>query len=383
MTKSYRMSKVYEAPKKLLLLLFSLSLFSISLSQKPLKASINISSEFYKGKDLMVLGGSFWLPIPHTDFKYADTSNVSYSVKKDINIKKSGNNVEILLAYPHPFGIAYFDTASQSGNGSNIFFIGNGKVNISVEDFSKGRGNVTSKMSQLNIEYLELRKSYNQYVNFETGEVNNLFGKLKVLDKYVTKNPNSYVAMWDFALSYNSSLTQKNKVAMLASLYKFSDKLKQTKTFISYIELLEQDLLFKKGVVIPNILIKTGDSLLAIAAKNRYTLVDFWFSSCIPCVAQFPDLLKTYNAFKAKGFEIIGISTDSDETQWKQAIDKYQLNWIQQLDENESISKQYFIRKFPTNFLIDSHGKILAVDIKPVELSIFLYANMGTNSPLN
>ncbi len=371
------MKEINDFLMKLFCLFVVLSFSVICIAQKPHNASININSEFYEGKDLMVMLGNPWIPTSHTDFKYVDTSNVYRDSKAGIKIRKAGTIVEMVLAYPHPFGIAYFDTATMSGSGSYVFFVGDGKIDLDIEDFTEAKGAVTSKMSSLNREYLNLRKSYGEFVDFETRELYNVQGKLDVIGKYSTKHPNSYVAMWDLAMSYSSNLTAENKITMLNALDKFSDKLKQTKTFISLVELLQQDLVFKVGVVVPNILINSADSLYAISAKSKYTLIDFWFSSCGPCVAQFPDLAKTYDAYKAKGFEIVGISTDTDESKWQAAINKYQMNWIQQLDENEAISNKYFIRKFPTNFLIDATGKILAVDIKPEELTVFLYANLG------
>lgn len=47
--------------------------------------------------------------------------------------------------------------------------------------------------------------------------------------------------------------------------------------------------------------------------KGKVLLVNFWATWCIPCVKEFPDLVKLQNEYKEKGFEIIFISVDAPE----------------------------------------------------------------------
>ena len=113
--------------------------------------------------------------------------------------------------------------------------------------------------------------------------------------------------------------------------------------------------------------------------ENEYTFIDFWFNSCPPCVAQFPHLISTYEKYKDKGLEIIGISTDrtKNKNKWQDRIQQFQLTWPQYWDENGNESSKLSINKFPTNYLLDGEGKILAKDLKPVELSNFLEEKFG------
>ena len=106
--------------------------------------------------------------------------------------------------------------------------------------------------------------------------------------------------------------------------------------------------------------------------------MDFWYSNCRPCIAQFPHLRETYQAYQSQGFEIIGISTDRTryKENWMKAIDKYQLSWPQYWDQDGVESSKLSINKFPSNFLLDQHGKIIKKDLRPVELEEFLKENM-------
>ena len=61
---------------------------------------------------------------------------------------------------------------------------------------------------------------------------------------------------------------------------------------------------------------------------------------------------------------------------WKKVIAKNNITWQNLLDENGNISKKYSINKFPTNFLLDSEGKIIKRDIPQEELEKFLEENL-------
>jgi thiol-disulfide isomerase/thioredoxin len=47
--------------------------------------------------------------------------------------------------------------------------------------------------------------------------------------------------------------------------------------------------------------------------KGKVLLLNFWATWCKPCVKEFPELLKLYNDYKNKEFEIVFISTDVPE----------------------------------------------------------------------
>ena len=100
--------------------------------------------------------------------------------------------------------------------------------------------------------------------------------------------------------------------------------------------------------------------------KGKYVLVEFWASWCSPCRAESPNLLKQYAAFKDKGFEILGVSVDSDKGKWLEAIKKDGLTWPQISDlkgwDNEA-RKVYGISGVPANFLVSPDGKIVGTHL--------------------
>ncbi|MGY3795421.1 TlpA disulfide reductase family protein [uncultured Aquimarina sp.] len=101
--------------------------------------------------------------------------------------------------------------------------------------------------------------------------------------------------------------------------------------------------------------------------KSKYALIEFWASWCYPCRKENPNLIKTYNTYKDKGFEIIGVSIDNDKKNWIDAIKKDSLPWKQGVDLKgfkSDIALTYGINGIPDNFLIDEQGIIVAKTLR-------------------
>ena len=111
--------------------------------------------------------------------------------------------------------------------------------------------------------------------------------------------------------------------------------------------------------------------------NRKYTLIDFWFSHCGPCIAQFPMMRNLYAKYKNAGFEVVGISIDKteDKRAWLDAISKHKLEWKQYWDIDGKEAKRFFINLYPTNLLLDNEGRIIKKNILLEELEIFLAKN--------
>ena len=109
--------------------------------------------------------------------------------------------------------------------------------------------------------------------------------------------------------------------------------------------------------------------------RGNYTLLDFWASWCIPCRKQNPKFHSLYSKYNKYGFNIVGISLDEREANWKKAIEEDSLIWDQLTDlkgkENKAVII-YNINSIPDNILIDDNGiivgKNLSLDVIEEEL---------------
>lgn len=100
--------------------------------------------------------------------------------------------------------------------------------------------------------------------------------------------------------------------------------------------------------------------------KGKVILVEFWGSWCGPCREGNPELVTIYSDFKNKGFEILGVAAETDKTQWLNAIKKDNLTWTNVTDFKGNKNKAaiiYGVSYYPTNFLIDRTGTIIARDL--------------------
>ncbi|MGI4834157.1 MAG: redoxin domain-containing protein [Janthinobacterium lividum] len=104
--------------------------------------------------------------------------------------------------------------------------------------------------------------------------------------------------------------------------------------------------------------------------RGKYVLVDFWASWCTPCRAENPAVLKAYEAFKGRNFEVLGVSIDEEKTRtaWVKAIADDHMPWMQVLDLHGSVAQQYGVKAIPQNFLVDPSGKIVASNLRGAEL---------------
>ncbi|MCY1500860.1 Thiol-disulfide oxidoreductase ResA [compost metagenome] len=110
-----------------------------------------------------------------------------------------------------------------------------------------------------------------------------------------------------------------------------------------------------------------GKTIKLSAIKAKYILLEFWGSWCGPCRAENPNLVKTYQMYRHKGFEILGVAADDNKTQWLQAVKQDKLPWPNVCDLKGDQNKAvliYGINAFPTNFLIDENGVIIAKNLR-------------------
>jgi peroxiredoxin len=114
---------------------------------------------------------------------------------------------------------------------------------------------------------------------------------------------------------------------------------------------------------------KTQEPVSLDKYKGKYVFIDFWATSCSPCIKEFPLMKNLYDQMDKSHFEMLGIVGNSKAKDLKKLIEKHDIGWPQVLsDETNNIIKRYEVTGYPTSFLIDPNGIIIAKDLRGKEL---------------
>lgn len=188
--------------------------------------------------------------------------------------------------------------------------------------------------------------------------------------KYVLENTKSFISpyiiyrnSWTYDMEELDKSLSNFDTALSHSLYTgfLNDHLailKRTSVGQMYVPFSMQD---SSGMIV---------SVSNLIGQN-FLLVDFWASWCAPCRQENPNLVVLYNQFHDKGFDIIGVSFDSNRERWLGAIKDDSLTWNHVSDllgwENK-VGKLYGIRSIPSNVLLNPSGLIIAKNLRGEDL---------------
>jgi len=103
-----------------------------------------------------------------------------------------------------------------------------------------------------------------------------------------------------------------------------------------------------------------GNSIKLPINRDSIYMLDFWFTGCLPCIKDHESLKTNLQIFRKSGVDIIGISTDYDQTVWINFINKKSYMWKNFIETNDDdLSDILGINSFPTYLLIKGSGEII------------------------
>lgn len=206
----------------------------------------------------------------------------------------------------------------------------------------------TAQMKKVQVEYTEMEK--------ETRAA---------LKQYAIEHPTSVASAY-YVMQY---YTPNSDINQLDSIYSSYDSSVRTSLYVKKIkETLDIAKRTSIGQPAPDLVLNdpSGNPVTLSSYKGKWVLLDFWASWCVPCRQENPNLVRTYNTYKRKGFEILSISLDSSRQAWTNAIKKDKLSWKQVSDLKglkSTAASLYGINSIPASFLIDKEGKIIAKNL--------------------
>ena len=219
--------------------------------------------------------------------------------------------------------------------------------------------------------------NYYRNTKVEGSDLHNLFVEYKSernveIDSFIRQHPSSLVSAYALYRDYSYRLSPEEIRSNI-------DLLDSSLLNTPYVEVLEELIPTLEGVAVGNeapnfVADDTEGNAVEFSnhiGKSKYLLLDFWASWCGPCRRENPNIVKAYEEYKDKGFDIFAVSLDSSRDGWVAAIEKDGLDWTNVSDLllwDSEPAKLYGVRAIPSNFLIDENGVIVARNLKGEDL---------------
>ena len=187
---------------------------------------------------------------------------------------------------------------------------------------------------------------------------------------FIINNPSSYVTP-SILGSISHSMEADELETMLSNLDTAIAALPQMLTLKERVSVLKAVAIGQKA---PDFTMNDVDgNPVSLSSKtgSKLLLVDFWAAWCGPCRKENPHIVKVYNEFHKKGFDILGVSLDQKKEDWIKAIADDKLTWTHVSDLqywSNAAARAYAVNSIPASFLLDETGTIIAKNLRGDDL---------------
>lgn len=301
-------------------------------------------------------------------YKLAATGSKTITEQGDIKLPISKNvKIRSKMAYPQPVTISYYNASQNYGMQSKPFFIDNEDLKISVKDDQLNYELLSS--SPANIEHDKLKMTLEKYSKtlkpFESNDPKDIETKELELQKYIRKNPVSFVALWEMIDDFSKYGYHQ---IYLENLKLFDSKVKNTFTYVEFGKLLQ----LEADKIFPNINLDNTNYLSKETFKNhKLTLIDYWATFCKPCIEDMPKLVELYSEYKDNGVKFISVADEHSSERIEKAnqiLKKNKIPWESYFDKNKEFPQKLNAAGYPLQILVDSEGNIIKRTYGDLEL---------------
>jgi len=243
---------------------------------------------------------------------------------------------------------------------------------------------INRKMDAVNQQWKAAKDSHDTLAMKRADSVSNGLDQemRKQLTGFVKANPKTVVSpylvmrnSWQFELPGLTEIVAGMDTSLNGSFY--VQALKKRIDILKSVEI---------GQVAPDFTMNdtTGNPVALSSLKGKVLLVDFWASWCSPCRAENPNVVKAYQAYHKKGFDVLGCSFDQNHDKWIKAVRDDKLTWTHVSDLKgwgNAAGKLYGINSIPANVLLDKDQKIIGRNLRGEDLMKKLAEILGPVAP--
>jgi len=191
---------------------------------------------------------------------------------------------------------------------------------------------------------------------------------------FIKENNTSFVSAYLLTFVMNDYYGSLDKLQSV--MQNIAEEVKVSSFYKENAKSLEAMLNIQPGKPAPDFALPDpdGKDISLSSLKGKVVLIDFWASWCHPCIESIPSLKKLYEAYKDKGFEILGVSDDSKKDAWLNALKQNGIPWKSVIDrfsrpnKPADIGTLYCVHYIPATILVDRKGNIVAKNLHAEEL---------------
>lgn len=119
-------------------------------------------------------------------------------------------------------------------------------------------------------------------------------------------------------------------------------------------------------VTAPNFTLENldGKSVSLSDFRGKWVVLDFWGGWCPWCIKGIPEMKEMYAKYHDRGLEIIGIDCNEPQENWRAAVAKYDLPWVNVYNpapRGEGVVAAYNVPGYPTKVIIDPEGRVFDI----------------------
>jgi peroxiredoxin len=238
---------------------------------------------------------------------------------------------------------------------------------IQLNNLNQGNPDYENLKTQWNQDYLEILEEQSKYsTNFV---LNNPFSMASVFALYQKYRDQSYVirdiqAMKTAASALNAIYPNS---MLVKALYENTLSLVREEKAAKVREIIEKEGLNSPDFVLPDI---NGKEIALSSLRGKAVLLHFWAAEDEGSRILNSLLVDAYKKYKNKGLEIYQVNVGQNRSEWIDVIDKDKLTWINvgDLEGSTDAVLKYNIQSIPYNYLLDKEGKIVAKNLKGIDL---------------